>query len=71
MQVQYIDTPTVCRRYQKSTRTVHRWVQKPECAPPGFPKPVKLNRKHHWSEAELVAWERAIASSVSNNNQGR
>jgi hypothetical protein len=50
-----------CERYSKSLRTLNRWLNDPNL---GFPKPMWINDRRHFSLAELKTWERRTAGKV-------
>jgi predicted DNA-binding transcriptional regulator AlpA len=49
-------TRQVCQRYSVSPRTIERWFENEKL---GFPKPVLINKRRYYREAELTAWERS------------
>jgi len=57
----YLTAPQVLRRYSISDMSLHRWLKSPDLA---FPRPIKINRRRYFREAELVAWERARAGKA-------
>ena len=58
----YIPGPQVCRRYQRTDMTIHRWLNDAEM---GFPRPYYFGRYRYWKIEELEAWERAQAAKQS------
>lgn len=51
-----IPTRQVCARYSVSEKTIERWFNNPQL---GFPKPILINKRRYYSEAELTVWERS------------
>jgi hypothetical protein len=49
----------VSERYNVTTRTLDRWDRRPEM---GFPAALKINNRKYRSEAELSAWDAAMAA---------
>jgi predicted DNA-binding transcriptional regulator AlpA len=49
----------VLTRYGISDMTLWRWLKDSKL---GFPRPVVINRRRYFYEAELIAWERARVS---------
>ncbi|MFG6159684.1 helix-turn-helix transcriptional regulator [Halomonas sp. 1390] len=50
-----ISTSELCKRYGRSTRTLHRWQREM-----GFPKPVIAGghgAESRWRESDVRAWE--------------
>ena len=58
----YIPGPQVCRRYQRTDMTIHRWLNDPEM---NFPRPFYFGRYRYWKIEELEAWEREQAAKQS------
>jgi len=58
----YLTTPMLCERYGRSWRTLARWIKNP---PPGFPKSLLINGRHHWAEDEIEAYERSLVAIAS------
>jgi predicted DNA-binding transcriptional regulator AlpA len=62
MDIQSSDTlipgPKVSKRYNRSDKTLDRWLADKEL---GFPRPIVIRNRRYFREAELVAWERAQA----------
>ena len=54
----YLGTPSVAERYDRTVRTVQRWLVAP---PAGFPKPVKHNGRWLWSLDDLDAYDAELA----------
>lgn len=69
MSKRFIGTSALARRYGKSNRTIARWVKDP---PRLFPRPIEINGRHLWDEAELEAYERAAVAnaSITTNAEG-
>jgi predicted DNA-binding transcriptional regulator AlpA len=49
-----LPTRAVMSRYGVSDRTVDRWVADPNLK---FPKPIYIQRRRYWDEAELDAFD--------------
>jgi predicted DNA-binding transcriptional regulator AlpA len=49
----------VCQRYGVVDRTLDRWLKNRELA---FPKPLYINHRRYFDEAELEIWERKQAA---------
>ena len=49
----------VCERYGITTRTLSRWLGRPEL---NFPKPLVVNGRRYWRLNEIEAWERVRAA---------
>jgi predicted DNA-binding transcriptional regulator AlpA len=47
---------TVRERYGVTGRTLDRWLTRPSLA---FPRPIRINGRKYWYEADLMAWERS------------
>jgi len=58
-----IPTRLVAARYCVSPRTIERWVEDKD-KKLGFPKPMLINKRRYYREADLTAWERLRASNV-------
>ncbi|MER9524131.1 DNA-binding protein [Mesorhizobium sp. M0292] len=58
----YITARQVLARYHISDMSLHRWLNNPELS---FPKPMVINRRRYFLEADLVAWERARAAKAA------
>ncbi|TAI67662.1 helix-turn-helix domain-containing protein [Bradyrhizobium sp. Leo170] len=54
-----LPTRAVCARYAISDRTLARWIRNPEL---GFPRPTFINNRMFFDEAELAAWDEAMAA---------
>jgi hypothetical protein len=52
----------VADRYSVCLRTIVRWHQDPDL---NFPKPIIVNRRRYYLEAELTAWDRANAGRLA------
>lgn len=50
----------VWTRYGVTDRTLARWL---EDAKLDFPRPVLINARRYWREADLVEWERSRVSA--------
>ena len=46
-------------RYSICRRTVGRWTESPTL---DFPKPIVINKRRYWREAEIKAWEATRAA---------
>ena len=58
----YLTAPQVLERYNISDMSLHRWLNNPNLS---FPKPMVVNRRRYFLEADLVAWERARAGKAA------
>lgn len=58
----YLTAPQVLARYGISDMSLHRWLNNPVLT---FPKPMVINRRRYFLEADLVAWERARAAKAA------
>ena len=58
----YLTAPQVLARYGISDMSLHRWLNNPDLI---FPKPMVINRRRYFLEADLVAWERARAANAA------
>ncbi|TIT07321.1 MAG: DNA-binding protein [Mesorhizobium sp.] len=58
----YIPAPKVLVRYNISDMSLHRWLKNPTL---NFPKPMVINRRRYFLEADLIAWERARAAKAA------
>jgi hypothetical protein len=56
-----IPTRLVCTRYSVNERTLDRWFKNEQL---GFPKPILINRRRYYREADLTSWERSRASKA-------
>ncbi|WP_050625831.1 helix-turn-helix transcriptional regulator [Bradyrhizobium viridifuturi] len=54
-----LPAPAVWRRYNKTDRTLDRWLADPVL---DFPRPLIINRRRYFRESEIIAWERAQAA---------
>jgi predicted DNA-binding transcriptional regulator AlpA len=54
-----IPTPQVRARYGGVS---HMWIERRLVDDPTFPKPVYIANRRFWRVAELVAWERELAT---------
>lgn len=50
----------VWSRYGVTDRTLSRWLDDLKLS---FPRPVLINSRRYWREADLVAWERSRVSA--------
>ena len=57
----FLTGPQVLARYQISAMTLHRWQNSNKL---GFPKPMIINRRKFFKEAELIQWERAKVAAA-------
>jgi predicted DNA-binding transcriptional regulator AlpA len=48
-----INAPAVQQLCGVSRATLWRWLEDPNLA---FPKPVKINTRRYWLEAEILTW---------------
>ena len=53
-----MNSAAVRARYDVSGRSLDRWINDAQL---GFPKPIMINSRRYWYEAELLAWERTRA----------
>jgi hypothetical protein len=51
---QRLPTRVVAQRYNVSTKSIMRWAADSRL---GFPRPLIINRRKYWSEAELDAFD--------------
>lgn len=58
----FLTSTQLSRRYQRTQRTIARWIK---LRPSGFPEPVWLNGRNLWPEDKIIAWERSLASKVT------
>jgi hypothetical protein len=49
----------VAARYGVDPRTLYRWDEQPA---PGFPKPIRINRRKYRRIEQLESWERQRAT---------
>ena len=56
----YLSAKHVLARYGISDMTLWRWLADSSL---NFPKPLVINRRRYFAEAELTAWERTRAAS--------
>ena len=54
----HLPTRLVAARYGVSLRCIERWVANPAL---NFPKPIFVNRRKFWFQAELARWDRERA----------
>jgi predicted DNA-binding transcriptional regulator AlpA len=51
----YLTSAQVCARYGgMSDMSLSRWLNDDEL---GFPKPIRINGRRFWKEADLAAWD--------------
>jgi predicted DNA-binding transcriptional regulator AlpA len=55
----YLSARQVQTRYGITDMTLWRWLQNDELS---FPRPLYINRRRYFDEADLMAWERQRAS---------
>lgn len=55
----YLSAPQVQKRYGITDMTLWRWLQNPELS---FPRPIYINRRRYFDEADIIAWERQRAA---------
>lgn len=58
----YLTARQVWERYGVSEMSLHRWLKSADLA---FPRPIYINRRRFFSEAELIAWERKRAGRAA------
>lgn len=58
----YLTARQVWERYNVSEMSLHRWLKNPELS---FPRPIYINRRRFFREAELIAWERDRAGKAA------
>jgi predicted DNA-binding transcriptional regulator AlpA len=58
----FLTSSQLGERYQRTQRTLARWIKNP---PQGFPQPVKLNGRNLWPQEKIENWERSLASKVT------
>ena len=63
---QFLTKPSLARRWQKTPRTIDRWV---ESQPLGFPVPVILGGRKHWDLDLIEEYERACAAAAHTFNK--
>jgi hypothetical protein len=56
-----LPAPMVWRRYEKTDRTLSRWLKDVAL---GFPQPTIIRNRRYFREAELIEWERNQASKA-------
>jgi hypothetical protein len=54
-----IPTSQVRSRYGNVS---HMWVERRLKDDPNFPRPLYIAKRRYWRLAELIAWERAVAT---------
>lgn len=55
----YLSAPQVQKRYGITDMTLWRWLRNSDLS---FPRPIVINRRRYFVEADLIAWERARAT---------
>jgi predicted DNA-binding transcriptional regulator AlpA len=55
----YLPARQVWERYGVTSMTLFRWLRNPDMF---FPPPVYLGRFRYWKLADLMAWERQMAT---------
>lgn len=58
---QFLTKPNLARRWQKTPRTIDRWIENP---PAGFPSPIIINGRKHWDLDLVEKYERACAAAA-------
>ncbi|TLX12257.1 helix-turn-helix domain-containing protein [Rhizobium sp. MHM7A] len=58
----YLTAKQVQERYQISSMSLHRWLKKDEME---FPRPMVINRRRLFDEADIVEWERRRAKEAA------
>ncbi len=58
---QFLTKPNLAKRWQKTSRTIDRWVESP---PAGFPAPVILGGRKHWDLDLIEDYERSCAAAA-------
>jgi len=61
-EAQYLTARQVLTRYGITDMTLWRWLADDGL---GFPRPLKINRRRYFKEADLMAWERHRAKQVA------
>ena len=49
-----LPTVQVAKRFGVSLRTIERWLDSETL---NFPRPITINRRRYWVEAEIEVWE--------------
>ncbi|WP_027154434.1 helix-turn-helix domain-containing protein [Mesorhizobium sp. WSM2561] len=62
MENSYLTAKQVLARYHITDMTLWRWLADHALA---FPKPMTVNRRRYFLEADIVAWERARATKAA------
>ena len=57
---QFLTKPNLAKRWQKTPRTIDRWIDSP---PAGFPLPTIIGGRKHWDLDLIEAYERGLAAS--------
>ena len=57
-----LPAPKVCRRFGVTGRTLDRWLANENLQ---FPRPLVINNRRYFDEAEIIAWERARAARAA------
>jgi predicted DNA-binding transcriptional regulator AlpA len=58
----YLTAPQVLARYNISDMSLFRWLNNPSL---NFPRPMVINRRRYFLEADLIAWERTRAAKAA------
>jgi hypothetical protein len=58
----YLTSTQLGKRYNRTGRTLARWILRP---PQGFPHPVKINGRNLWLSHQIEAWERSLATEAA------
>jgi hypothetical protein len=58
----YLASKQVCERYDIVLRTLNRWCTDPAME---FPKPLVINNRNYFLEADLITWERKRATAAA------
>jgi predicted DNA-binding transcriptional regulator AlpA len=58
----YLTARQVLARYNVSQMSLHRWLKNPDLA---FPRPLYINRRRFFREADIIAWERRRAGKAA------
>jgi hypothetical protein len=58
----YRTAKAIRERYEISDRTLDRWLADPAM---NFPRPLVINRRRYFSDAELTEWERKRAANAA------
>jgi len=58
----WLPGPKVEERYQRTSMTIHRWLNNPSL---NFPRPTYFGRYRYWKVADLERWEEAQARKAN------